>query len=201
LSKVGIANASSRLNQYPHQLSGGLRQRVMIAMALMCGPKLIVADEPTTALDVTVQAQILKLMKDLQNEFHMGLIVVTHDLGVVARIADEVAVMYAGEIVEAGTALEVLSRPHHPYTRGLLSCVPKRGVFGSGTRLGSIPGVVPSLVGESLGCSFSNRCTFAKPQCDVDGIPRHVIGTGNFYRCWFTPDKRQGTEHGAPDHS
>ena len=127
LEKVGITGAEGRLTQYPHQLSGGLRQRVMIAMALMCGPGLIIADEPTTALDVTIQAQILLLLAELQREFNMGLLLITHDLGVVARVADRVAVMYAGQIVEQGTAEEVFERPLHPYTRGLMACIPVPG--------------------------------------------------------------------------
>jgi peptide/nickel transport system ATP-binding protein len=142
LDKVGIPAAESRLKQYPHQLSGGLRQRVMIAMALMCGPELIIADEPTTALDVTIQAQILLLLASLQREFNMGMILITHDLGIVARVADRVAVMYAGEIVETGAALEVFEQPLHPYTQGLLECIPIPGRTKPGEHLGSIPGIV-----------------------------------------------------------
>ena len=124
LEKVGITAADQRLNQYPHQLSGGLRQRVMIAMTLLCEPELIIADEPTTALDVTIQAQILLLLQELQSEFDMGLILITHDLGVVARIATRVAVMYAGQIVEQGTVKQIFDNPMHPYTRGLMGCIP-----------------------------------------------------------------------------
>src|SRR3954451_20542984 len=127
LEKVGIASAAERLRQYPHQLSGGLRQRVMIAVALMCAPELLVADEPSTALDVTIQAQILRLLSDLQKELGIAVVLITHDLGVVARIADRVAVMYAGQVVEEGTAAEIFAPPRHPYTRGLLACIPVPG--------------------------------------------------------------------------
>jgi peptide/nickel transport system ATP-binding protein len=175
LEKVGIANAAQRLGQYPHQLSGGLRQRVMIAMALMCAPDLIVADEPTTALDVTIQAQILRLLMDLQKEFGIALLMITHDLGVVARMAHRVAVMYAGEIVETGTADEVFNAPKHPYTLGLMDCIPVPGRTLPGDRLGSIPGVVPSLVGDISGCVFRTRCKLAEEAC-AGGVPVHRDG-------------------------
>ena len=165
LEKVGITAAASRMSQYPHQLSGGLRQRVMIAMALMCGPDLIVADEPTTALDVTIQAQILHLLKSLQQEFRMGLVLITHDLGIVARIADRVAVMYAGEVVESASAEDLFRAPRHPYTQGLLQCIPVPGRTRPGERLGAIPGLVPTPVGELTGCQFRNRCKHARPAC------------------------------------
>ena len=137
---MGITAAASRLSQYPHQLSGGLRQRVMIAMGLMNDPALIIADEPTTALDVTIQAQILLLLAGLQKEFSMGMILITHDLGVVARVADRVAVMYAGQIVETGTAVEIFANPRHPYTQGLLECIPIPGKTSPGAHLGFDPG-------------------------------------------------------------
>ena len=139
LEKVGISPAKQRLKQYPHQLSGGLRQRVMIAMTLLCEPELIIADEPTTALDVTIQAQILELLARLQTDFNTGLILITHDLGVVAKIADRVAVMYAGQIVEEGSVYEIFDNPSHPYTRGLLSCIPVPGKIKRGEHFGSIP--------------------------------------------------------------
>ncbi|HET9024798.1 MAG TPA: ABC transporter ATP-binding protein [Burkholderiaceae bacterium] len=167
LGKVGIASAAERLEQYPHQLSGGLRQRVMIAMALMCGPELLIADEPSTALDVTIQAQILRLLADLQKDLGIAMVLITHDLGVVARVAHRVAVMYAGQIVEEGTAQSVFAAPRHPYTRGLLSCIPVPGRTRRGGRLGTIAGVVPSLVGEIRGCSFRDRCAWARPECAV----------------------------------
>lgn len=181
LDKVGIANGSQRLTQYPHQLSGGLRQRVMIAMALMCGPKLLIADEPTTALDVTIQAQILHLLASLRQEFGLGLMLITHDLGLVARVADRVAVMYAGEIVEEGTAQEIFAAPKHPYTRGLMACIPVPGRTKPGEPLGAIPGVVPSLIGEVQGCAFRDRCSLAGPDCAGD-IPEVHVGTHR-WRC------------------
>ncbi|WP_419906488.1 ABC transporter ATP-binding protein [Hoeflea sp.] len=166
LEKVGITAAGRRMAQYPHQLSGGLRQRVMIAMSLMCSPELVIADEPTTALDVTIQAKILRQLKQLQNELGMAMIFITHDLGVVARIADKIAVMYAGRFVETGTARQLFSRPMHPYTKGLLSCLPVPGKTAPGEPLGSIPGVVPALIGESTSCGFSSRCPYAAPLCE-----------------------------------
>ena len=170
LEKVGITAAEQRLGQYPHQLSGGLRQRVMIAMTLLCEPELIIADEPTTALDVTIQAQILLLLKELQTEFDMGLVLITHDLGVVARIATRVAVMYAGQIVEEGTAQQIFENPLHPYTRGLMGCIPVPGKTKRGEPLGSIPGMVPSLIGEFTGCRFADRCDLAKTVCRQSDI-------------------------------
>jgi peptide/nickel transport system ATP-binding protein len=165
LEKVGITAAGERLGQYPHQLSGGLRQRVMIAMALMCGPVLLIADEPTTALDVTIQAQILRLLIDLQRDLGIAMLLITHDLGVVARVAHRVAVMYAGEIVESATASSLFAGPRHPYTRGLMASIPIPGRTPPGERLGAIPGVVPSLVGEARGCAFRDRCAFAFAAC------------------------------------
>ena len=181
LEKVGITSAESRLGQYPHQLSGGLRQRVMIAMALMCEPDLLIADEPTTALDVTIQAQILRLLVDLTRELNMAMILITHDLGVVARVADKVAVMYAGEMVETGPATEVFARPSHPYTRGLLRCIPQPGRTERGAPLGTIPGIVPSLIGEVTGCAFRTRCPHAVPACR-EAIPLRGDATHDF-RC------------------
>ncbi len=181
LDKVGIANPAQRLSQYPHQLSGGLRQRVMIAMALMSGPDLLIADEPTTALDVTIQAQILRLLADLRTEFNVALLLITHDLGLVARIADRVAVMYAGEIVEEATATELFAKPRHPYTRGLMACIPVPGRTAPGAPLGSIPGVVPSLIGDIRGCAFRDRCPLAGDDCAGD-IPEVTSGTHR-WRC------------------
>jgi peptide/nickel transport system ATP-binding protein len=183
LEKVGISNALERLRQYPHQLSGGLRQRVVIAMALMCEPDLIIADEPTTALDVTIQAQILRLIRDIQQELGTAVIFITHDLGLVARIADRVAVMYAGQIVETATAAELFARPQHPYTRGLLASIPIPGRTRPGEALGSIPGLVPSLVGEQHGCAFRNRCPQAVAAC-AEPIPV-VESEGHMARCLF----------------
>ncbi|WP_340108979.1 ABC transporter ATP-binding protein [Pikeienuella sp. HZG-20] len=181
LGKVGITGAESRLSQYPHQLSGGLRQRVMIAMALMCEPELIIADEPTTALDVTIQAQILRLLADLGREMNMAMILITHDLGVVARVTDNVAVMYAGGLMETGTAMEVFNTPTHPYTRGLLNCIPVPGKNERGSMLGAIPGIVPSLIGEVSGCPFRTRCPEAVAAC-AGAIPLRRMGDHAF-RC------------------
>ncbi|MBP6817933.1 MAG: ABC transporter ATP-binding protein [Ferrovibrio sp.] len=172
LGKVGIASAGERLGQYPHQLSGGLRQRVMIAMALMCEPDLLIADEPTTALDVTIQAQILRLLFELQKEFGIALLLITHDMGVVAHVAHRVGVMYAGEVIESGTTDAILRQPRHPYTQGLLSCIPVPGRTLPGERLGVVPGVVPNLVGGLKGCGFRSRCGFAEAIC-ADTPPRH----------------------------
>jgi peptide/nickel transport system ATP-binding protein len=182
LEKVGMTAAASRLGQYPHQLSGGLRQRVMIAMVMMCNPDLIIADEPTTALDVTIQAQILLLLAQLRKEFGMGLILITHDLGIVARIADRVAVMYAGQIVEEGSVAAVFRDPLHPYTRGLMNCIPVPGKVARGSRLGSIPGMVPSLIGTLSGCSFRERCDFRMPECEAD-IALTPAAAGHARRC------------------
>ncbi|AYN97047.1 ABC transporter ATP-binding protein [Pseudomonas sp. LTJR-52] len=183
LEKVGISNATERLRQYPHQLSGGLRQRIVIAMALMCEPDLIIADEPTTALDVTIQAQILRLIHDIQRESGAAVIFITHDLGLVARIADRVAVMYAGQIVETAPASELFNNPQHPYTRGLLASIPIPGRTRPGQALGSIPGLVPSLVGVQHGCAFRNRCSQAVDAC-VESAPIHEHGT-HMARCRF----------------
>ena len=187
LEKVGITAAASRLAQFPHQLSGGLRQRVMIAMSLMCDPELIIADEPTTALDVTIQAKILGMMKELQAEFGMAMIFITHDLGVVARIADKIAVMYAGTFVETGTAHQIFDAPTHPYTKGLLSCIPVPGKTKRGSRLGAVPGVVPSLVGGVRGCGFASRCPVRQAACGKEPALTDR-GAGHACRCVMDSD-------------
>jgi peptide/nickel transport system ATP-binding protein len=168
LKKVGIPSAEARFNEFPHSLSGGMRQRVMIAMALSCSPKLLIADEPTTALDVTIQAQILMLMKDLQAEYQMGILLITHDLGVVAQTCDEVAIMYAGKIVEVGSVETIFSRPKHPYTKGLLDSIPHHFKQQKGGRLKTIPGTVPSLYTLPQGCRFQNRCERVQQKCKVE---------------------------------
>jgi peptide/nickel transport system ATP-binding protein len=198
LEKIGIINPDERLTQYPHQLSGGLRQRMMIAMMLMCDPKLIIADEPTTALDVTVQVQILQLLRSLQQEFRMALILITHNLGVVARMADHVAVMYAGKVVEAGSSADVFRRPTHPYTRGLLECIPRPGQSSIRDKLGSIPGIVPSLVGNIKGCSFRNRCSLAHTACADGHIDLRTVNDAHSYRCLLPPDQ---IVSGMPEHA
>jgi peptide/nickel transport system ATP-binding protein len=187
LERVGITGAERRLAQYPHQLSGGQRQRVMIAMALMNSPELLIADEPTTALDVTIQAQILRLLAELQGELGMAMILITHNLGIVARIADRIAVMYAGEIVETGTSAALFRDPRHPYTQGLLAAIPQPGVKPPGSRLGSIRGIVPSLVGTLRGCSFARRCDHARPSCASTEPPLRSLDGERTYRCVIEP--------------
>jgi oligopeptide/dipeptide ABC transporter ATP-binding protein len=173
LKRVGVSGAERRFNQYPHELSGGMRQRVVIAMALVCRPELLIADEPTTALDVTIQAQILSLIKELQREIGCSVLLITHDLGVVAQMADEVAVMYLGRLVEQGPVREVLRHPIHPYTQGLLRSIPSLNV---GRRLASIPGAVPSLLAIPAGCPFHPRCPQARPGL-CDGGPPPLMRT------------------------
>ncbi len=166
LDLVGIPDPRRRIDEYPHRLSGGMRQRAVIAMALACEPKLLIADEPTTALDVTIQAQVLALISELKQRLGMGVIMITHDLGVVAQHAQRVAVMYAGKIVEHAAVAELFSRPLHPYTKGLLASIPRQGV--SGGRLIEIPGMVPSLMDMPRGCSFAPRCSKAVDRCAND---------------------------------
>lgn len=192
LEKVGITAAGSRLKQYPHQLSGGLRQRIMIAMGLMCGPSLIIADEPTTALDVTIQAQIMGLLADIQKEFNMGMILITHDLGVVSRVADDVAIMYCGQVVETGTINQIFSDPIHPYTRGLMACIPVPGKTRPGEKLGSIPGIVPTPIGELWGCSFRSRCHLAANACADKNLSLTCLPDNRYYRCVLPPGGIQG---------
>jgi peptide/nickel transport system ATP-binding protein len=182
LARVGITAPGMRLGQYPHQLSGGLRQRVMIAMALMCDPELLIADEPTTALDVTVQAQILRLLQKLQQELGLALLLITHDLGVVARMADRVSVMYAGQVIESGPAAALFAAPTHPYTRGLLDCIPVPGTARRDAPLGSIPGVVPRIPPGFAGCGFRDRCAQALPEC-AGTIPLRDAGDGHTHLC------------------
>jgi peptide/nickel transport system ATP-binding protein len=182
LARVGITAPGLRLGQFPHQLSGGLRQRVMIAMALMCEPKLLIADEPTTALDVTVQAQILRLLAQLQRDLGLGMLLITHDLGIVARVAHKVAVMYAGKVVENAATAELFASPRHPYTQGLLRCVPVPGKIRPGDPLGSIPGTVPRVGPDFEGCAFRERCSFADPTCEHE-IPRHRVGGVHDFLC------------------
>ena len=169
LTLVGIPSPEKRIDDYPHQLSGGMRQRVMIAMALSCNPNLLIADEPTTALDVTIQAQILDLLKGLQSKVGMGMVLITHDLGVVAEVADEVIVMYAGRVVEQGTVQEIFGNPKHPYTKGLLNSIPTLNKDPTGKvkkkRLETIPGIVPNLLHLPRGCRFQDRCSYVIEEC------------------------------------
>ena len=178
-----MSDAERRLRQYPHHLSGGMRQRVMIAMALCCEPKLIIADEPTTALDVTIQAQILELMKDLSKRLGVALIVITHNLGVVARYADRVNVMYAGKIVESGSATDIYHNPRHPYTLGLLKSVPRLDQPRR-ERLDPIQGQPPDLTRLDDGCAFRPRCRFAIEQCAKTIPPLELVGEGHHTACW-----------------
>ncbi|MBY6005248.1 ABC transporter ATP-binding protein [Salipiger bermudensis] len=183
LDRVGIANPAARLVQYPHGFSGGQRQRIMIASALMGRPKLLIADEPTTALDVTIQAQILALLDELQSDLGLSLLLITHDLGVVASIADEVAVMYAGRIAERAPVKDLFRAPQHPYTRGLLAAIPVPGQTPRGSELPAIPGRVPGLVGPLKGCAFRDRCSFAGEICGQDPVPGHAPAPGRFVEC------------------
>ncbi len=181
LERVQIPNAKRRLDAYPHEMSGGMRQRAMIALALACSPKLLLADEPTTALDATVQIQILLLLRELQRELGMSVIFVTHDVGVACEVADRVAVMYAGRMVESGTVSEVMQHPQHPYTSGLLSSI-VRGEL-KGTRIEAIPGSPPDLANLPPGCSFAPRCKFAKDECRAE-VPKGVEREGGrIVRC------------------
>ena len=189
LRMVGFPDPDRAFDTYPFELSGGLRQRAMIAMALVCRPALLIADEPTTALDVTIQAQILLLMAGLQKEFHMGMILITHDLGIVARVADRVNVMYAGEIVETGTAVQIFDNPTHPYTQGLLDCIPIPGKTQRGARLGSIPGIVPSMIGDMTGCTFRHRCHYATDACAGEVDMQDGFSPGHRYQCLLSPEQ------------
>jgi len=182
LAEVGIAEPESRVDEYPHQLSGGMRQRVMIAMALSCEPRLLIADEPTTALDVTIQAQILELLADLRARHGMAVLLITHDLGVVAEVCDRVVVMYAGQVVETGTVYEIFADPRHPYTRGLLDSLPS--VDRPGQRLNSIPGTVPSPTHWPEGCRFRERCSVAGAGCEVVQPLVSLGDDGRHARCW-----------------
>jgi peptide/nickel transport system ATP-binding protein len=182
LGRVGIPSPAARYNDYPHQLSGGMRQRIMIAMALSCRPKLLIADEPTTALDVTIQAQILELIDDLKQEFGMGLLLITHDLGIVAERSHRTAIMYAGRIVETGLTIELLKNPLHPYTEGLLASLPQRSE--PGRPLATIPGQVPDLLSELPGCAFCDRCPSRTWNCSASKPPLREIHPGHFVRCW-----------------
>ncbi len=184
LKRVGISAPEQRLREYPHQLSGGMRQRVMIAMALANDPALLIADEPTTALDVTIQAQILNLIRDLQQDADMGTIMITHDLGVVAEVADTVAVMYGGRIVERGSVAQIFDEPQHPYTIGLMSSVPR--LSGPRDRLATVAGTVPSIDAMPSGCRFRSRCPLATGICEARPETR-LISSGHEVACHYAP--------------
>ena len=191
INRVGISNPRQRFDEYPHQLSGGMRQRAMIAMALSCSPSLLIADEPTTALDVTVQAQILELMKELQEQFGMAIMYITHDLGVIAEIADEVNVMYLGRVVERASTVELFKNPLHPYTRRLLKSIPRLGGRGRG-RLDAIRGNVPVPLNPPLQCGFASRCDeFIAGKCDA-AVPALVnMGNEHDLRCYLYSDESE----------
>ena len=185
LKRVGIVNASERINHYPHEFSGGMRQRVMIAMAIACQPKLLIADEPTTALDVTIQAQILKLLRELKREFGMSIIIITHDLGVVAQIADRVAVMYAGRIVENAPVTSVFEQPQHPYTKALVASIPR--LHDQPERLQIIEGAPPHLqIEEPAGCAFEPRCAYSQKICTEKRPELSEIRAEHLAACWLT---------------
>jgi oligopeptide/dipeptide ABC transporter ATP-binding protein len=195
LEHVKMPAAAKRLNDYPHQLSGGMRQRVMIAMAMVCGPKLLIADEPTTALDVTIQAQILSLMNRLKDELAMSVLLITHDLGVVAQMAARVIVMYAGQIVEAAKVTDIFDRPFHPYTQGLLKSIPRAGgrLKKRVKRLNEIPGTVPRLTDIVVGCKFADRCLHVFDLCRERQPDLIRIQAGHRARCWLKdhPERRR----------
>ncbi|MEC5425375.1 ABC transporter ATP-binding protein [Virgibacillus sp. C22-A2] len=194
LRLVGIPRAEAIINEYPHQLSGGMRQRVMIAMAMSCNPELLIADEPTTALDVTIQAQILDLMRNLNEEKETAILLITHDLGVVAEICDRVVVMYSGQVVEEGTTREILKDPKHPYSKGLIKSLPK--MHEREQKLYSIPGTVPKPKMDRIGCRFSPRCEFAYDRCFQENPELYPLDNNRSSRC-FLYDEVEGdvTEH------
>ncbi|TWO69039.1 ABC transporter ATP-binding protein [Caenimonas sedimenti] len=188
LKIVQIPEAERRASEYPHQLSGGMRQRVMIALALACNPELLIADEPTTALDVTIQAQILDLIKRLQKELGMGVIMITHDLGVVAESCDRVVVMYAGRKVEEATVFDLFDRPRHPYTRALMASMPSMNAKAA--RLTEIPGIVPALHDLGRGCAFAPRCAYAMERCRQEAPPLVAQGAGHMAACFAVEEGR-----------
>ncbi|MGK7376659.1 ABC transporter ATP-binding protein [Planococcus sp. 1R117A] len=193
LNQVGIPNPGKRLNQYPHELSGGMRQRVMIAMALACHPSLLIADEPTTALDVTIQAQILDLINDLKEKLDMGVLLITHDMGVVAEVADRVMVMYAGQKIEEGPVEQIFNNPSHPYTIGLLNSVPN--VDDPEFELEPIPGNMPGLNEKIPGCRFHPRCKFAMDKCKVMVPPEFQVSEGHSATCWLNEKEAEKDEN------
>ncbi|HET6314800.1 MAG TPA: ABC transporter ATP-binding protein [Chloroflexia bacterium] len=196
LKLVGIPSAQERVDNYPHQFSGGMRQRVMIAMALSCNPKLLIADEPTTALDVTIQAQILDLIRRLKSEFNTAVIFITHDLGVVAGLCDRVIVMYGGQVMEQGTTMQMYKDPRHPYTLGLLKSVPRLDEERK-ERLEPIPGLPPDLIRMAPGCPFYARCTYREPRNELERPPLRTVDEGHQVACWI--DVRTTETHDIED--
>jgi peptide/nickel transport system ATP-binding protein len=183
LSAVGLPDVERIMGSYPHQLSGGMQQRVMIAMALSCNPRLLIADEPTTALDVTIQAQILKLLRDLQKTFDVSIILITHNLGVIAQTCDRLAVLYGGRVAETGPTREIFNHPQHPYTRGLMNAIPT--VKARGKKMATIPGTVPSNPGAMTGCTFAPRCEFVMQRCTVETPPLYPLGENHASACFL----------------
>jgi oligopeptide transport system ATP-binding protein len=195
LEMVGVAEAERRVDDYPHQFSGGMRQRVMIAMAMACNPKILIADEPTTALDVTIQAQVLEVMARLSREFGTAVIIITHNLGVVARYADRVNVMYAGKIIESSTADRVYADPRHPYTLGLLNSVPRLDQV-TGEKLIPIEGLPPDLGRLPPGCAFYPRCTFRVEKCKEEYPPLQLVAENHYAACWVDVTKGKPSDNG-----
>lgn len=196
LGLVGIPNPEKRLKQYPHEFSGGMRQRAMIAIALACHPKLLIADEPTTALDVTIQADIIDLLKDIQKEYHMAVILITHDLGIVANIAKKIVVMYAGKVMEAGSSSDIFYHPRHPYTKALLRAVPRLDMEEE-QPLESIEGTPPNMIDPPAGCAFSGRCSRCMKICSQMEPPLYEFEDGHTAQCWlYHPLAGQGASAG-----
>jgi oligopeptide/dipeptide ABC transporter ATP-binding protein len=193
LKKVGIPHPEERVNDFPHQFSGGMRQRAMIAIALSCEPDVLIADEPTTALDVTIQAQILELMKDLQREYHMAIVLITHNIGVVAEMADDVVVMYAGRPVEHASVADLFANPKHPYTKGLLNSVPS--IYVRKERLEAIAGQPPDLSGGFTGCPFAPRCPSVMEKCKTDDPPEFHLPGDRMSNCWLVEGDAKGVKN------
>jgi len=197
LAKVGIPDAKKRVNQYPHEFSGGMRQRAMIAMAISCNPDILIADEPTTALDVTIQAQIIEVVREMQAQYHSGVILITHDLGVVAEMSDKIMVMYGGRTVEYGSVDETFYNPHHPYTWGLLGSLPRLDLAEK-TRLTPIKGNPPDLIALAPGCPFSGRCGYERPECRENWPELEIVGPEHGVHCWIPGEERLATRAALP---
>ncbi|MFH1907258.1 MAG: ABC transporter ATP-binding protein [Chloroflexota bacterium] len=187
LVAVELPDVDRIMGSYPHQLSGGMQQRVMIAMALSCNPRLLIADEPTTSLDVTIQAQILKLLRDLQKKFDVSVILITHNLGIIAQTCDRLAVLYGGRVAENGSTREIFNNPQHPYTRGLMNAIPRPG--SRGKKMAAIPGTVPTNPGALTGCAFAPRCEFALERCRTESPPVVQVGTNHLSACFLAEHK------------
>ena len=188
MEAVGLPDVERIMGSYPHQLSGGMQQRVMIAMALSCSPRLLIADEPTTSLDVTIQAQILKLLRELQTKFGIAVILITHNLGVIAQTCDRQAVLYGGRVAESGLTGDIFNHPQHPYTRGLMNAIPRPGMRGR--KMDTIPGAVPSNPGAMPGCAFAPRCEFAMERCNIEVPPLYLLGDKHSSACFLAEPKQ-----------